>query len=122
MIRQIADMPPGTIGFDVSGKVSRDDYRNVLEPPLREAVAAGEVRALYRITDLQGLDPGGWYEDVKTGVGLGFGHRSAWKRSAIVTDIDWLEKGFQFFAWMIPGEVRLYGPDELEEARRWVAA
>ena len=76
---------------------------------------------LFKPDDFQGLEPGAWYQDVKTGLGLGFGHRSAWKRSAIVTDIDWLRKAFEVFAWATPGEVRLYHLDQLGEARTWVA-
>ncbi len=58
---------------------------------------------------------------MKTGLGLGVGHHSAWKRSAIVTDVEWLAKAFQFFAWMTPGEVEVFEADRLEDARRWVA-
>jgi hypothetical protein len=31
-------------------------------------------------------------------------------------------KAFQLFAWMTPGEVKVYGLDQLEEAKSWVAA
>jgi hypothetical protein len=33
------DMPAGTIGLRASGKLNKADYREVLEPALREAVA-----------------------------------------------------------------------------------
>ena len=122
MIERIEDMPAGTIGFRASGKLSREDYQDVLEPILREAAEAGEIRMVFRLTDFDGVKPGAWYEDVKTGFDLGIGHHSAWKRSAIVTDVDWVGKAFQFFAWMTPGEVKVYGLDEIEEAKRWVAA
>jgi hypothetical protein len=46
----IPDMPPGTLGFRVSGRLTRDDYVDVLVPPLREAVEAGQrLRVLYAI-------------------------------------------------------------------------
>ncbi len=121
MVKQIEGMPEGTIGFESSGKLSRADYTDVLEPALRKAAESGEIRMLFKLDDFQGLEPGAWYQDVKTGLGLGFGHRSAWKRSAIVTDIDWLRKAFEVFAWATPGEVRLYHLDQVGEARTWVA-
>ncbi len=121
MIERIQDMPAGTIGFQASGKLTRADYHDVLEPALRDAVQAGEIRMVFRLADFDGLQSGAWYEDVKTGLGLGIGHHSAWKRSAIVTDVEWIRKAFQFFAWMSPGEVRIYGLGQLEEAKRWVA-
>ncbi len=122
MIERIDGMPTGTIGFRASGKLTREDYRNVLEPTLRAAADGGEIRMLFEITNFDGLEPAAWWDDVKTGLGLGLGHHSAWKRSAIVTNVDWLAKAFQFFSWMTPGEVKVYGLDQRDEAQSWVAA
>jgi hypothetical protein len=58
---------------------------------------------------------------MKTGLGLGVGHHSAWRRSAIVTDVEWVAKAFRLFAWMTPGEVEVFGLDGLEDAKRWAA-
>jgi len=38
MIERIDEMPAGTVGLDASGKLSRDDYQNVLEPALEEGL------------------------------------------------------------------------------------
>jgi len=121
VVERIEDMPAGTLGFRASGKLTRDDYQQVMEPDLRRAADAGEIRMLFRLDSFEGLEPGAWFEDMKTGLGLGLGHHSAWKRSAIVTDVEWLAKAFQFFAWMTPGEVEVFAEDRLEDARRWVA-
>jgi hypothetical protein len=122
MIEQIEDMPAGTIGFKADGKLTRDDYRQVLEPVLRKAAEAGEIRMLFILTSFDGLEPAAWFDDVKTGLGLGIGHHSAWKRSAIVTDVEWIGKAYRMFAWMTPGEVGVYKLDLLDEAKSWVAA
>ena len=121
MIEKIDTMPSGTIGFRASGKLTRRDYRDVLEPVLRGAAESGEIRMLFEITDFDGLEPAAWWDDVKTGLGLGLGHHSAWKKSAIVTDIEWLANAFRFFSWMTPGEVRVYGLDARGEALTWVS-
>ena len=39
-------MPAGALGFRVSGRLTREDYRDVLVPPLRAAVDAGVVTDL----------------------------------------------------------------------------
>jgi hypothetical protein len=121
MIEQIDDMPTGTIGFRASGKLTRDDSREILEPVLHEAAESGEIRMLFMLTAFDGLEPAAWFDDIKTGLGLGIGHHSEWKPSAIVTDVDWVGRAFHLFAWMTPGEVKVYGLDQLEEAKGWVA-
>ncbi len=122
MIERIEDMPTGTIGFTASGKLTRDDYREVLEPVLRKAAESEEIRMLFKLTNFEGLEPAAWFDDIKTGLGLGIGHHAAWKRSAIVTDVEWVGKAYRMFAWMTPGEVKVYGLNQLAEAKDWVAA
>jgi SpoIIAA-like len=45
----------------------------------------------------------------------------AWKRFALVTDVEWVAKAMRAFAWMAPGEVSVYDLNGLEEAKTWVA-
>jgi hypothetical protein len=48
-------------------------------------------------------------------------HHDAWERSAIVTDIEWMARATRMFAWMIPGEARVFSVAELEQAKEWVS-
>lgn len=122
MIERIEEMPAGTIGLRASGELSKDDYVMVLEPALREGVESGELRLLFVIDDWDGLAPGAWPEDFKTGMRAWFRDHSAWKRFAFVTDVEWLAKAMRMFAWMAPGEVRVCGLTEEAEAKRWLSA
>jgi hypothetical protein len=121
MIERIADMPTGTIGLRASGKLTRDEYRQVLEPALQEGIDSGELRLVFVLTDFEGLERQAIPEDMKTGLSAWFGHHSAWKRFALVTDVEWVAKAMRMFAWMTPGEVTIRPLDELEEAKGWVA-
>jgi SpoIIAA-like len=42
-------------------------------------------------------------------------------RSAIVTDLDWMARATRLFAWMIPGEARVFETAALESAKQWGA-
>ena len=122
MVERLADMPPGTIGFRAAGEIEREDYDKVLAPELQRAVeTAGGLRTLYVIEDLDEIEPGALWADAKLGVNLGIGHHQAWVRSAIVTDIDWMARATKLFAWMIPGEARVFPLAELDQAKAWVA-
>ena len=120
MVERRGNVPPGVVGLRASGKLSRDDYRETLEPRLTEAIDSGEARVLFVLEDFQGLEPGAWLEDAKTG-GVEIAHRSEWKRLAVVTDVDWVAKAMHRFAWAMPGELAVYVLGELEEAKAWVA-
>jgi hypothetical protein len=117
MIRTIERMPTGTIGFEAVGKVTEDDYRDVLVPALTEALDRNEVRLLYVLgDDFESYSPGGVWADTK----LWAGHRKAWKRVAIVSDADWLENSVKAFGWMVPGQVRVFDSDDVDDAKEWL--
>lgn len=121
MIERIDEMPVGTVGLRASGKLSRDDYRNVLKPALEEGIASGELRLLFFLTDFEGLEHGAWIEDAKTGLNAWVRNHAAWQRFALVTDVEWVAKAMRMFTWLTPGEVMVRDLDGLEEARAWVA-
>jgi hypothetical protein len=47
MIKIIQNMPPGTIGIDAVGKITEDDYRDMLLPAVREALERNDLRLLH---------------------------------------------------------------------------
>ncbi|HVV90183.1 MAG TPA: STAS/SEC14 domain-containing protein [Solirubrobacterales bacterium] len=121
MVERIEAMPDGTIGFKVVEDLTGNDYRQRIEPALAAAAERGEVRLLFEIDSGFGMDAGAVIEDAKTGLKLGLGHMKAWKRTAIVTDVDWIGKAVKAFGFMAPGEVRIFAPGELGAAKVWVA-
>ena len=118
MIVEQTDLPPGVIGFVMSGTVVAEDYSTVILPALERAAAAGEVRFLIEITSFDGMTPGALWEDVKVGVE----HLRAWKRIAVVTDIDWVHHMTAIFGWMTPGQVKVFRNSARADAITWVAA
>jgi hypothetical protein len=122
MIGRIREMPAGTVGFRVGGELEREDYTEVLVPELRRALdAGGGLRTLYLIEDLDEIELGALWVDAKLGFDLGVRHHDDCVRSAIVTDLDWMARATQLFAWMIPGEARVFDTAALESAKQWVA-
>src|ERR1700758_63835 len=115
-------MPPATIGFRATGRVTREEYRDVLLPPMRAAAEAGDVRMVFAIgPGFEKFEVGALAQDTKTGITLGLGHLHSWKRTAVVTDVGWIAGALHMFGWLTPGEVRVYELDGLEYAKTWVA-
>jgi SpoIIAA-like len=121
MVETLADMPQGVVGLRASGKLTKEDYTGTLEPALKAAMDSGEARVIFVIEDYEGIEPSAAIEDIKTGLGVEVAHRKDWKRLAVVTDIDWMAKAMHAFAWAMPGELRVFGMDDLEEAKSWAA-
>ena len=119
MIEVLTDMPPGVVGFRVSGRISGDELR-ALKPKIDELLGTGEIRIVEVIApDYEGFGPGGLAEDLKLGLGLLVRHHSAFKRIAVVSDKDWVAHAVHAFAWMVPGELAVFGLDDLERAKEW---
>jgi hypothetical protein len=117
MLNEMPDLPPGVIGFEASGKLRSEDYRDILLPALQRASADGEVRIVIVIPKFEGFSGGALWQDLRMGVE----HWSAWKRIALVTDIDWMAHGTEWFGWMTPGEVKHFPLADRSAAVEWAA-
>jgi hypothetical protein len=122
VIEVLPDMPAGVAGIRVSGRLRGDELRE-FKPAIEELMKAGDVRIVEVITsDYEGFGPGGLVEDLKLGFGTVLPHCcSAFKRIAIVSDKEWVAHTLQALAWMVPGELAVFGLDELKRAKNWAA-
>lgn len=116
MIQVISNMPVGTIGLRASGKISDEDYRDVLVPTINAAMEQGKVRLLYVLEDEAGYKPGAVWADTK----MWFKNLKGWERVAIVSDADWLENAVKAFGWLMPGEVKVFESDDVRDAKQWL--
>ena len=122
MVERMDDMPAGVIGLRGSGKLTKDDYTDALEPALKEAMDSEEARVVFVLTDFDGLELGAMPEDIKTGLGVELANSKDWKRLAVVTDVDWVARAMRMFAWAMPGELAVYDDlGKLDEAKTWAA-
>ena len=121
MIEVLPDMPEGVIGIRVSGRLRGDDLRE-FKLAMEGLLKTGEIRIVEVIaSDYEGFGPGGLVEDLKLGFGALFRHHSAFKRIAVVSDKEWVAHTLHALAWMVPGELEMFGLDELERAKEWAA-
>src|SRR5579863_4685719 len=112
MIEVLPDMPEGVIGIRVSGRVLGEDLRE-FKPTMAERLKTGEIRIVEVIaSDYEGFGKGGLVEDLKLGFGTVLQHHSAFKRIAVVSDKEWVAHTLHALAWMVPGELALFGLDE----------
>jgi hypothetical protein len=118
MIKELSDMPAGVIGFEASGMLHAEDYRDVVLPALEQAARGGEVRFLIVMRDFAGMSGGALWEDLR----IGIEHLRAWKRVALVTDIEWMRQMTALFGWMTPGETRTFTMAQRDEALAWLAS
>ena len=117
MIKELSDLPEGVIGFEAAGVLKAEDYHDVVVPALERAFASGEVRFVIVMPEFHGMTGGALWEDLRMGVE----HFRAWKRIALVTDIDWMRYMTTLFGWMTPGEVKVFPLAQRDEAIAWAA-
>ena len=111
-----------TLGFVISGRLTREEYREVLLPPVRETIARGDqIRMLAVIDDFQGLEPGALLGDLRAAAKLGKGQSSPVARFAVVTDTDWVRNGIALFGRLVPGEIRVFTSGQRADAEAWLA-
>ena len=118
MITELDGLPEGVIGFEASGKIAAEDYRDVVLPAVEQAARAGDVRFLIVMRSFDGMSGGAVWEDLK----IGLEHLRSWKRIALVTDIGWMTHAIDLFGWMTPGETKTFTLGERDQAVEWVAS
>jgi len=117
VIKQLDGLPSGVIGFESTGKIAAEDYRDVVRPVLEQAMKVGDVRFVIVVPDFDGISGGALWQDMK----MGLEHLRGWKQIALVTDIAWMSQLTDVFGWMTPGEVKTFPLDQRDEAIQWVS-
>ena len=120
MLRQITDMPAGTIGFEAIGEVEDDHWENTVEPVLRREIADGrKVRLLYVLgpgtREVEG-------DALKADAGFRARHASSFDRVAVVSDEDWVRPALGALSFMLPGKAKGFRVRDLADAKTWLAA
>jgi hypothetical protein len=117
MIKELENLPTGIVGFETSGMLRAEDYRDVVLPALERAGESGDIRFLIVFPEFKGISGGALWEDLK----IGLQHLHSWKRIALVTDIEWMWQMTTLFGWMTPGQVKVFKLSQRDEALAWVA-
>ena len=118
MIKILPESTETCIGFQISGKVTAEDY-DVLLPKLDEAIAAsGKINLLVLMGDFEGW---GGLDAAKADFQLGTQQYRQVEKAAFISDKKWQQ-------WMIKlmdpftrrTDEKFFEPDQLEAAWQWV--
>lgn len=119
MISLITFEEPHVAGLRINGKIDRDDFLAAVAPIKQKLEACPTINLYVEISSFEGISLPALWEDIK----FGFSNLSHFRREAVVTDKAWLEKWTDFGGKLVPGiEAKSFTFDQVEEARRWVAA
>ena len=119
MLRQMTDVPLGTIGFEAVGEVEDDDWEDTVEPVLRQEIAEGRrVRLLYLLGEGTRHVEG---DAVKADTGFRARHAASFDRVAVVSDEDWVRPALRALSFLLPGKAKGFPVRELAEAKAWLA-
>lgn len=120
MIRVIDGLPDNVVAVSGTGEVSSDDYTSTLDPAIDAALETNDkIRLLYVLgDDFASYSGGAMWQDTK----VGLAHWTSFEKIAVVTDEDWIENAVKAFGWMIPGEVKTFDDDDLDEAKAWIVS
>jgi len=117
MLKVIQELPQDILGIEAAGKVSHEDYRDVLIPRAEAMMGKGPIRMLYVIgQDFTGYELGALWDDGTFGIK----HWHDFSRVAVVADQGWLRMAVTFFSPFLPCAVRLFRLAELPAARAWI--
>jgi hypothetical protein len=118
MLTLIEGLPPDVVGIQAVGKVTHDDYQQVLIPKAEALIAKGPIRFLYVFTsNFEGFEIGALWDDGAFGIK----HWRAFSRIAVVGDQTWLHAAIAIFKPLFPCEARLFRLADLPAAKRWIS-
>ncbi|RYF90196.1 MAG: STAS/SEC14 domain-containing protein [Chitinophagaceae bacterium] len=119
MLTIIPELPKHVFAVRAVGEVTADDLKTVLLPGLNRVVE--EFDAIHYLlvldTAVGNFTSGAWLQDMKVGIR----HFTKWKKIAVVTEQQGVEKFTDLFSALVPGEAKGFTHAQLEEAKQWVA-
>jgi hypothetical protein len=118
MIKLIAGLPDGVVGFEAIGNVESADYE-AIAPAVKQALEQHSTIRLIHVLDerFTGYSGGGAWQDAM----LGIAHRRSFDRVAVVTDSASIRRLVTLAGWSVPGELRLFANRDRRLAEAWAS-
>lgn len=119
MITKMNGIPDYVAGFTATGEVTKKDYTDVVFPEVERVLNKhGHIHFLLELeTSAGNLTAGAWMSDAM----IGLKHLTKWKKMAIVSDQNAVEKITDIISPIMPGESKGFNLSELDEAKEWVS-
>jgi hypothetical protein len=120
MFKIIKSNSSNTITIEASGKITKEDYSEVLKPLLDNIKdEEKKIKLLFHTkSDFDGYTSEAVWEDFK----LGIHHFLTFEKCAIVTDESWIKNSCKFFSPLIPCPVKIFEAKDLDKAQEWLAS
>ena len=118
MIAFMQESSGNVLGVHACGKLTEDDYKDRLVPPLKSLIERfGKVRVLsYMDETFQGWDlKAAWANTT-----LDVCHRADFERIAVVGAPAWEEWCAKLAGIFMTGEIRTFPPEQLQQAWDWL--
>ena len=114
MIEVLRGYPDEVLAISGAGRITADDYRNVLVPEAEARIARyGCVRILYYLgPSYQTFSSSAVWSDVL----FGLSNWSKFGRLALVTDVEWIRASARLFEPFFHRGLRIFGTSELSAA------
>jgi len=119
MLKLIEDLPPEVLGIEAAGKVTHEDYQNILIPRAEAMMAKGPIKMLYVIgAEFTGYELEALWDDSTFGVK----HWRDFSHVGVVADQAWVRGLVSMFKPFFPCEVRLFGLADMAAAKAWITS
>lgn len=111
---QIRDETGDSLTLEVRGRLTEEDYRDLVPRLDREIERREKLRLLILLRDFEGWTPAALLEELR----FDLRHRKDFDRVAVVGERAWEELGTKISAPFFSGSVRFF--DKEESARAWL--
>ncbi|HLP12924.1 MAG TPA: STAS/SEC14 domain-containing protein [Flavobacteriales bacterium] len=119
MITQLKTVPANVVAFKATGRVTKQNFENVILPAVNELVQrTGELNYMLILdTPLKNFTLGAWWQDAL----MGIKQFTKWNRVAIVSESESLNKFTRIFGKLAPGEFKGFTHAEIDTAIHWLS-
>ncbi|MGF1602746.1 MAG: STAS/SEC14 domain-containing protein [Thermosynechococcaceae cyanobacterium] len=102
--------------MSIDGYITAAEFADLLKMMDQQFKQHPKLRLLIKVLNLTGFEPTLIFHDVLFGIR----HFFDLSHYAIATDQVWVKRGIIASRLFMLGQIRIYGMDELDQARQWI--
>jgi hypothetical protein len=117
MMELVQGLPDNVLGIIGSGTIIGEDYDTVLIPAMKDKLQRHKkISMLYQLNkDFVHYALDAYLEDAKVSW-----HTLSFEKVAVVSDVHWINDSVNVLKFIIPVQVKVFGNNELENAKEWI--